>query len=331
MELEVKQDLLDKRLFMNMVQNNWLAVMFANMNNIVEYVNPAACELYGYEEHELIGQTTAIFNSTLSKNTDDILKSIADQGYWFGEIIQKKKDHTTFHSLLSVQLILNEEGHPIGFASNSKDISIELESERTLKKIIAEKELLLKELHHRVKNNLAIIKGIISLQDHDSLDVNGQQLVADFKNRIDAVATLHNTLYDSENLTHLNFKPFIHDLSDGLNRSYAVNGKEITIRTEIDDYSVDISKATPLCLILNEVLTNSFKHAFNQSNKGSLSITLTKKTHTITISDNGPGFNLKEIKSSSLGISLINDLAEQIDATFNYDNNNGTQFSIQLK
>jgi PAS domain S-box-containing protein len=331
MEIEAKQNLLDKRLFMNMVQNNWLAVVFANMNNIIEYVNPAACRLYGYEEHELIGKTTEIFNSNLSHNTDDIVASITEKGYWFGEIIQKKKENKNFEALLSVQLILNEEGNPIGFASNSKDISVELESERTLKKIIAEKELLLKELHHRVKNNLSIIKGIISLQDHDSLDVNGQQLVADFRNRIDAVATLHNTLYDSENLTHLNFKPFIHDLSDGLNRSYAVNGKEISITTKIDDYSVDISKATPLCLILNEVLTNCFKHAFNQSNTGSLNISLTKENHTITITDDGPGFNLKEIKSSSLGISLIKDLADQIDATFNYENKNGTQFSIQLK
>ncbi|MBL4593432.1 MAG: PAS domain S-box protein, partial [Flavobacteriales bacterium] len=81
---------LDNQLFKNMIRNNWNAVVFANMNNIVEYVNPAACELYGYEEHELLGKTTDIFNSQLSHNTDDIVNSIKDKGYWSGEIIQKR-------------------------------------------------------------------------------------------------------------------------------------------------------------------------------------------------------------------------------------------------
>jgi len=330
MQQKDKQNLLDKGLFMNMVQNNWLAVVFANMNNVVEYVNPAACRLYGYEEKELIGQTTDIFNSNLSHKTDEIVKSIKEQGYWFGEIIQRKKDNSTFDSLLSVQLIMNDEGNPIGFVSNSKNISIELESERTLKRIISEKELLLKELHHRVKNNLSIIKGIISLQNHNSLDVNGQQLVADFKNRIDAVATLHNTLYDPENLDSLNFRPFINDLCGGLNRSFGINGKKITITIKMESYSIEISKATPLCLIINEVLTNSFKHAFTASNKGDIKISLNKENNEIIIADNGPGFNYEDIPNTSLGISLIKDLAEQIDAKFNYKNNNGTQFTIQL-
>ena len=225
---------------------------------------------------------------------------------------------------------MDEEDNPIGFASNSKDITIELENKRTLKNIITEKELLLKELHHRVKNNLSIIKGIISLQDNASLDVHGQQLVSDFKNRIDAVATLHNTLYDPENLDSLNLKPFVNDLCGGLNRSFGTNGKQIRIVIEMDSYSIEISKATPLCLIINEVLTNSFKHAFKHTNKGHIKVSLNKENHEIIIADNGTGFNYEDISTTSLGISLIKDLADQIDAKFNYKNNNGAQFTIQL-
>ncbi|MBL4669275.1 MAG: PAS domain-containing protein [Flavobacteriales bacterium] len=330
MEIEVKQDLLNKRLFMNMVENNWLAVVFANMNNIVEYVNPAACRLYGYEEHELIGQTTDIFNSNLSHNTDEIVKDITERGYWFGEIIQRKKDDSTFDALLSVQLILNEEGAPIGFASNSKSISLELDSERRLKTTVEEKELLLKELHHRVKNNLAIIKGIISLQSNEDLDDNCIKIIDDFRNRIDAVATLHNTLYTPENFNNLNIKTFVNDLFSGLNKSYSPKGKKVNLINEMGDYNVKIDDATPLCLIINEVITNCFKHAFSLTDIGTINIKLCKEQNLISIIDNGCGFDYESSKKSSLGMSLIKDLSEQIDAKFKFKNNNGTHFTIFL-
>ncbi|PCJ00189.1 MAG: hypothetical protein COB15_03390 [Flavobacteriales bacterium] len=332
MEEKDTKSLLDRQLFLNIIRNNWVAVVFANMNNVIEYVNPAACRLYGYEEHELIGQKTDIFNSELSYNADDIVKSIKERGYWFGEIIQRKKDNTDFDSLLSVQLIMNQKGVPIGFASNIKDITLQLQSEKRLNTIIEEKELLLKELHHRVKNNLAIIKGIISLQNVDELDDNCKKLIEDFKNRVDAVATLHNTLYDPENFDNLNLKSFINDLSGGLYRSYSTNGKIIQITNTVNDYSVDISIATPLCLIINEVITNSFKHGFSDRNTGHINIDLYSENDVteIKITDNGKGFDYGSIKKESLGISLIKDLSEQIDAKFKYNNVNGTQFSIYL-
>ena len=330
METKETKTIPNNQIYKNMIQNNWLAVVFANMDNVVEYVNPAACKLYGYTEEELIGQTTDIFNSQLSHNTDDIVTSIKERGYWFGEIIQRKKNDTTFDSLLSVQLILNEEGTPIGFASNSKDITIELESEKRLKKTIEEKDLLLKELHHRVKNNLALIKGIISLQDNTELDDNSKRIIDDFKNRIDAVATLHNTLYDPKNFNSLDLKTFVNDLCGGLNRSFSGRGVEISITNEMENYPVEISQAAPLCLIINEIVTNSFKHAFVNAKSGEIKIMLCSKKNLIKISDNGVGFDYAKTNKNSLGISLIKDLSDQIDAQFEFDNINGTSFSIIL-
>lgn len=325
---------LDDQLFKNMIANNWVAVVFANMNNIVEYVNPSACQLYGYDEYELIGQTTDIFNSHLSHNTDEIVDSIKEKGYWSGEIIQRKKDNSTFNALLSVQLIMDEYGIPVGFASNSKDITEEIKSAQQLKKTVEEKETLLKELHHRVKNNLSIIKGILSLQSIQYSDPSCLKLIEDFKNRIDAVATLHNTLYSPNNLNKLNLKVFINDLCSSLNKSYNIDDKKITIDIEMEDHFVNVDHSIPLCLIINEVITNTFKHAFNDKKSGNIKIILADDSNIkfLTIKDNGIGFDyyIQKNTLASLGLTLIEDLSNQIDSIFEYTNNKGMEFKIRL-
>tara|TARA_R110001592_G_scaffold177697_2_gene418078 strand:+ start:566 stop:1567 length:1002 start_codon:yes stop_codon:yes gene_type:complete len=323
---------LDANLFKNMVSNNWNAVVFANMNNIVDYVNPSACKLYGYKENELLGQTTDVFNSHLTHNTDEIVASIKEKGYWFGEIIQRKKDGSTFTALLSVQLIFNENNEPIGFASNSKDITLDIESAVQLKKTIEDKEILLRELHHRVKNNLALILGILNLQNGQNENNCCNVLIEDFKNRVDALATLHNTLYQVENLKAVDLKVFIEDLCANLSRSFENNKQSVSLNLALDNYVADISHAIPLGLIINEVVTNSYKHAFNEEENGTIEIELLKEgnnTH-LTIHDNGSGFEFEAKKSNSLGLSLINDLSEQIDANYSFEQNQGTKFILHL-
>lgn len=322
---------MDSQLFKNMIRNNWNAVVFANMQNIVEYVNPAACELYGYSEDELIGQTTDIFNSKLTHNTADIVASIKDKGYWYGEIIQRRKDNSNFNALLSVQLIFNENNEPVGFASNSKDITLDIESAKHLRKTIEEKEILLRELHHRVKNNLALIKGILSLQAEKYNGEKCADLITDFKNRVDALASLHKTLYSKNNLEKINLRNYIEELCASLTQSFEDGNTAIQIQLNLEDYDVEISKAVPLGLIINEVITNSFKHAFENRTIGTINVSLISNNGSslLAIHDDGKGFKYNN-NLKSLGINLIRDLTEQIDSSFKFEQNSGTKFTLTL-
>lgn len=323
---------LEASLFKNMIRNNWNAVVFANMNNIVDYVNPAACKLYGYEEHELLGQTTDIFNSNLTHNTDEIVASIKEKAYWYGEIIQKKKDGSNFTALLSVQLIFNENNEPIGFASNSKDITLDIETATQLQKTIEDKEILLRELHHRVKNNLALILGILNLQTSQYENSSCNNLIEDFKNRVEALATLHNTLYQVENLKAVDLKVFIEDLCANLSRSFKNEQTEVNLKLVLDNYNAEISNAIPMGLIINEVITNSYKHAFKLKKNGVIEITLHSKNNKteLIIHDNGSGFDFDTESTKSLGLTLIKDLSEQIDANYSFEKNQGTKFTLHL-
>ncbi len=336
--LVIRDQLLDdqstkqKKLFENIVMDNWDAIVFANMEGTVEFANPAAYELYGYEPGELIGENVDIFNSHLSHNTDDIVASIKENGYWRGELIQRKKDDSTFNALLEVQLMMGKDGIPIGLSSHSKDISESKSQKEALKKTIAEKDILLQELHHRVKNNLSIIRGMLSLQGANINDEAQLEIIDVLKNRINAIASLHNTLFNSNNLSDINFSLFIHSLCIDLENSFENPDKKINLNIKADHYRISLSNAIPLGLIVNEVLTNSYKHAFENKENGEINIRLENNNEKtiITIRDNGPGFDFEKIKDSSLGISLIQGLVEQVDAEFEFINDNGTKFQLTI-
>lgn len=320
-------------LFESIIANNWDAIVFANMDGVVEYTNDAANKLYGYKKGELIGKNVDIFNSHLSHNTDEIVEEITAKGRWDGELIQRKKDNSTFDALLSVQLIMNNKGVPIGFFSYSKNITEDKETAKKLKRIIGEKEILLKELHHRVKNNLSIIKGMLNLQKAQSENEIEINLIDDFQNRVNAIATLHSSLFDSKELDNVEFGPFMKELCQNLADTFFSLDKKIKLNISYDTFTTPFSAAIPLGLIINEVMTNAFKHAFNIDKGGEINVSLVnnEKETLIRIEDNGGGFDFDTKKDSSLGISLIEGLVDQIDGTFEYKNENGSVFELKLQ
>lgn len=201
--------------------------------------------------------------------------------------------------------------------------------------LLIEKEQLLKEIHHRVKNNLQIVSSLLNLQSESIVDEKYLTLIKESHNRINSMALVHEMLYKSTNLNSIELKEYIELLSSSVNMSYSSPLKEIQFDYQMEDgIFLEIDMMIPIGLILNEIISNSFKYAFVGKTKGLISIRLKNNRHQLTleVSDNGVGlkekFDIK--KQGSLGMQLIQMLGEQIDAVTTIKSKNGTAYSISI-
>lgn len=222
-----------------------------------------------------------------------------------------------------------------------KEVNHELESTNRLvwtrnKQISEQTEQLknlMKELHHRVKNNLAIISSLLRLQSTRLEDEGAVKAVREGQQRVEAMSLIHQKLYESDNITKVNMREYINELVQGLLHAYGYRIDDFDLKIDIAAIELDVELAVPLGLILNEIITNSFKHAFDQIDNPQLSIILNEKEHLhLEIKDNGPGIdmNVWHRPAGSFGKRLIVMLSEQIGAILNVRNNNGTQFDLVM-
>jgi two-component sensor histidine kinase len=208
-------------------------------------------------------------------------------------------------------------------------------SEEVIKSSLRDKEVLLAEVYHRVKNNLAVVSSLINLQTNLVDNEYTRQVLVDCKNRINSMALIHQKFYNERNYASINFSNYIRELVDDL--SYAFDMREkVKIEIHSGDLQLDLNKAIPCGIIVNELITNCLKHAFKDHNVSEpfikISISETRNRCELKVSDNGKGFDFKqEIQNAkSLGIILIESLVDQLDGTFQYDNLSGTSFTMSF-
>lgn len=218
-----------------------------------------------------------------------------------------------------------------------KDITERKRAEEALKSSLNEKEILLKEIHHRVKNNLQIISSLLSLQIERINDEHLLQEFHDYRNRVNTMAMIHEKLYQSENYSNIDFSDYITTLADELISNFTVTGTPVSHDLHLEKVDLTINQAIPCGLIINEVITNSIKYAFPPTWKGSAKITIllhqdTDNTITLQISDNGIGFSNEHNfhNAKTLGLSLIDLLTRQIDATLQYEGIKGASYTIKF-
>lgn len=194
-------------------------------------------------------------------------------------------------------------------------------------------KLLMKELHHRVKNNLAIVSSLLKLQSNRIEEESAAKAVREGQQRVEAMSLIHQRLYQTDQLTTINMRDYIVDLTESLMMAYGYQPDTFDLRLSVEKQELDVDLAIPVGLILNELITNSFKHAYEKVETPMLSISLTmNKGLTLELKDNGPGIDeaLWKKKGGSFGKRLIRNLSEQTGGEFQITNDNGTLYSLHI-
>jgi two-component sensor histidine kinase len=231
--------------------------------------------------------------------------------------------------LIKLNKILQDEINRREGSENARVLGIEkIESSKK------EKEILLKEIHHRVKNNLQIISSLLNLQSGYIKDKDSIEIFKESQNRIRSMALIHEKLYQSNDMSQIDFSEYVSELVSNLFSSYSLNSALITLHQDINNILLEMDLAINLGLIINELVSNAFKHAFPKGNKGNLYISMRndEQKYELIIEDDGIGFS-SEIDfrtTESLGLQLVITLVEQIGGEIFLFRDNGTKFVIKF-
>jgi len=206
------------------------------------------------------------------------------------------------------------------------DITEQKKAEEQIRENLREKNILLAEIHHRVKNNMAVISSLLTLQSEFQSDADPEKILRDTRNRIQSMGLVHELVYEHDNFAEINFRPLLERLVQILSDVYLVNDKEISVNVSCDDVQLDLNRSMPCTLIANELMSNAFQHAFSQSDKGNIDVIFEKKadTYRLVIRDDGEGIDDPgDLENpGSFGYTIIHGLVQQIrgDISFSAEN-----------
>jgi len=305
--------------------------------NKILYVNEAFTSMTGYTFDEVVGKTPDFLNGP-ETDLNKLEEMISTMNNWEAsesELISYKKDGKTYGSSTSMVPVADGNGGYSHWVAITRDISDRMRYERKLKETLHEKETLLSEIHHRVKNNLAVVSSLMEMQAFGESNKDVERKLLDSTLRIKTMASIHEVLYQSGSFSKLDFSEVVEKLL--ANIEIAMNiGQEISNTIRKDPIDLNINQAVPCSMIINEVLTNIYKHAFTDHDKGEIAIDLFEKENWLflKICDNGIGlpddFNAEEY--NSLGILLIKTLTNQLQGEFTYiGSEKGTTFELKFE
>jgi len=345
-ERKQSEDMLreNEEYYRSVVENAHDLIIETDNSGLFIYVSPNHKSILGYEPKELVG--TSIFNKIHPDDVKEVLTKFTQA------VISQSNGHGIFryrHNSGEWRWF-ETNGRPIYTPSgqvriilHSRDITERKSAEEQIRKSLIEKESLLREIHHRVKNNLQVISSLLSLQSDYAKGIDPSRLFDESQNRISAIALIHEQLYQSEDLAEINIGEYITNLTDNLLTVYGDEGSSVSVEFDTDDLSMDIDTAIPCGLVINELFSNCLKHAFTPVNSGEINGNKSNLIYVgfnsdntgglvLSVKDNGVGLpeGLDYKDTESLGLQLVCTLTEQLGGSIEVESGVGSEFRISF-
>jgi PAS domain S-box-containing protein len=303
------------------------------------YVSPACRTLLGYAADELIGQPADVF--CVAEDRAQILRAYAVLHETEGAHTRAYRVHRKNGDIIWLETTWRrfaypKPGSPLEVHAISRDISERKHAEQALHASLSAKEILLKELQHRVKNNLQVISSLLNLQSAHVKDEQARCVFRESQNRVKSIALVHEKFYHSPDLGRMLFADYVRTLVLSLFQCYGVDLKKVAFQLCADEVFLNLDTAIPCALVINELVSNALKHAFPQGRHGTLAIDLhadAEQRLNLQVRDDGVGLppHVDVRKSPSLGLQLVCALADQLDANLEVRNGQGTAIALTFK
>lgn len=319
--------------YRTLFDNSGTSILIIDSDGVYQLMNKAAAASFGGTPDDFIGKS--IFDLLPHQVAKDYLLSnshIIETG--IGRIYERTFDLPTGEKtfLINDQAIKDTLGRGVTLQSSSIDITKQKQVEENIKTSLLEKEILLKEIHHRVKNNLQIISSLLKLQTRNIEDEKTEGILKECQERIMAMALVHSLLYKTKNLADIDFGEYAREIANQLFRSYKTSVSAISLVTHTENVRLSIDLAIPCGLIINELITNALKYAFGGIRNGEINIEIKQTENGIRLlfKDNGIGFpkTLDFYNTKTFGLKLVHMLVKQLDGSIEQFVNGGTRYVI---
>jgi PAS domain S-box-containing protein len=320
----------------NIIQSMGDMLFVTNEEGVIQMSNKTVHRKLGFTNDDL--DNYLVWNILEEDDREKIKKTIVNNDLAINELETKivSKEGHVLPVILSSSLLSDEVSEEVRLVFVASDISVQKESEQRISESLHEKNILLAEIHHRVKNNLAVISGLLQMQMWNVEDESAKIALQHSQLRIQSIALVHEKLYQNETFANINISDFARELVDAVSDSFKQPEQDVKLNYRMEDIKMNVNQAVPLSLLLNECIVNCYKHAFKNRDSGEINIELdmTDDYVEIIVSDNGHGLpdDFDFENQQSLGVTLIRTLVGQLRGDALYSSNGkGTRFALGFK